>query len=212
MTVRKTAVIGGGAAGMMAGIFGAYSGDDITIFEKNQKIGRKIYITGKGRCNVTNNCDIKTVISNTPVNARFLYSALNRFSPADTMEFFESNGLPLKTERGNRVFPVSDKAGDVVDTLLRVSKKAGCKIVNKTVTDIISENGHVTGIKIENNFFLKKKVEREEKDLENNKNNKFSKFLDNSEEENSNNSEEEKNIKDIFKKPLTNFSKFKEKK
>ena len=152
MTVRKTAVIGGGAAGMMAGIFGAYSGDDITIFEKNQKIGRKIYITGKGRCNVTNNCDIKTVISNTPVNARFLYSALNRFSPADTMEFFESNGLPLKTERGNRVFPVSDKAGDVVDTLLRVSKKAGCKIVNKTVTDIISENGHVTGIKIENNF------------------------------------------------------------
>ena len=83
MTVRKTAVIGGGAAGMMAGIFGAYSGDDITIFEKNQKIGRKIYITGKGRCNVTNNCDIKTVISNTPVNARFLYSALNRFSPAD---------------------------------------------------------------------------------------------------------------------------------
>ena len=158
MAKRKTAVIGGGAAGMMAGIFGAYSGDDITIFEKNQKIGRKIYITGKGRCNVTNNCDIKTVISNTPVNARFLYSALNRFSSADTMEFFESNGLPLKTERGNRVFPVSDKAGDVVDTLLRVSKKAGCKIVNKTVTDIISENNIIKGIKINDEFLPFDKV------------------------------------------------------
>ena len=95
---RKTAVIGGGASGMMAGIFGAYAGDEVTIFERNQKIGRKIYITGKGRCNITNNCDIKTVIENTPVNARFLYSALNRFSPADTVEFFESNGLALKTE------------------------------------------------------------------------------------------------------------------
>lgn len=158
MTGRKTAVIGGGAAGMMAGIFGAYSGDDVTIFEKNQKIGRKIYITGKGRCNVTNNCDIKTMIANTPVNGRFLYSALNRFSPADTMDFFEQNGLPLKTERGSRVFPVSDRAGDVVDTLLKVSKKAGCRIVNKTVTDILSANGHITGIKIQDEFLPFDKV------------------------------------------------------
>ena len=155
---RKTAVIGGGAAGMMAGIFGAYAGDDITIFEKNQKVGRKIYITGKGRCNLTNNCDIKTVIENTPVNARFLYSALNRFSPKDTMEFFESNGLALKTERGNRVFPVSDRAGDVVDTLLKVSRQAGCKIVNKTVSDIVIENGIVKGIKVENKFLEFDKV------------------------------------------------------
>ena len=158
MTGRKTAVIGGGAAGMMAGIFGAYSGDDVTIFEKNQKIGRKIYITGKGRCNVTNNCDIKTMIANTPVNGRFLYSALNRFSPADTMDFFEQNGLPLKTERGSRVFPVSDRAGDVVDTLLKVSKKAGCRIVNKTVTDILSANRHITGIKIQDEFLPFDKV------------------------------------------------------
>lgn len=158
MTVRKTAVIGGGAAGMMAGIFGAYSGDNVTVFEKNQKIGRKIYITGKGRCNVTNNCDIKTVIANTPVNGRFLYSALNRFSPSDTMNFFESNGLALKTERGNRVFPVSDRAGDVVDTLLKLSKKAGCKIINKTVTDIVSENGRITGIKINDEFLPFDKV------------------------------------------------------
>ena len=155
---RKTAVIGGGASGMMAGIFGAYAGDEVTIFERNQKIGRKIYITGKGRCNITNNCDIKTVIENTPVNARFLYSALNRFSPADTVEFFESNGLALKTERGNRVFPVSDRAGDVVDTLLRVSRQAGCRIVNKRVSDIIFENGTVKGIEVENKFLAFDKV------------------------------------------------------
>ena len=155
---RKTAVIGGGAAGMMAGIFGAYAGDDITVFEKNQKIGRKIYITGKGRCNLTNNCDIKTVIENTPVNARFLYSALNRFSPSDTMTFFESNGLALKTERGNRVFPVSDRSADVVDTLLKVSRQAGCKIINKAVSDIVVEDNCIKGIKIQNEFLPFDKV------------------------------------------------------
>lgn len=152
MTQRKTAVIGGGAAGMMAGIFGAYAGDDVTVFEKNAKIGRKLYITGKGRCNVTNNCDIKTVIANAPVNGRFLYSALNRFSPDDTISFFESHGLPLKTERGNRVFPVSDRARDVVDTLLKVSRQAGCKIVNQAVTDIIINNGKVEGINVNGTF------------------------------------------------------------
>ena len=156
--MRKTAVIGGGAAGMMAAIFGAYAGDDITVFEKNQKIGRKIYITGKGRCNLTNNCDVKTVIENTPVNARFLYSALNRFSPKDTMDFFESNGLSLKTERGNRVFPVSDRAADVVDTLLKVSRQAGCQIVNQTVSDIVIENGCIKGIKVKNEFLPFDKV------------------------------------------------------
>ncbi len=158
MTQRKTAIIGGGAAGMMAGIFGAYAGDDVTIFEKNAKIGRKIYITGKGRCNVTNNCDIKTVIANTPVNGRFLYSALNRFSPSDTMTFFESNGLPLKTERGNRVFPVSDRAGDVVDTLLKVSRRAGCQIVSQTVTDIVISDGRITGIRMNEAFLPFDKV------------------------------------------------------
>lgn len=148
MTARKTAVIGGGASGMMSGIFGAYAGDDVTVFEKNEKIGRKLYITGKGKCNITNNCNIQTVIANTPVNARFLYSALNRFSPSDTIDFFESNGLKLKTERGNRVFPVSERAGDVVDTLLKTARKAGCKIVRGNVSDIVIENGRVTGIKV----------------------------------------------------------------
>ncbi len=147
MNSKKVVVIGGGASGMMAGIFASYSGDNVIILEKNQKIGRKLYITGKGRCNVTNNCDIETVIANTPTNSRFLYSALNRFSPQDTMDFFEANGVPLKTERGNRVFPVSDKAEDIVDTLFKVSKQAGCKIINEKAEDIIIENHSITGVK-----------------------------------------------------------------
>ncbi|MBQ3928916.1 MAG: NAD(P)/FAD-dependent oxidoreductase [Clostridia bacterium] len=144
--MTKTAVIGGGAAGMMAGIFAAYHGDAVTIFEKNKKIGRKLYITGKGRCNLTNYCDVNTVIANIPTNGRFLYSALNAFSPADTIAFFTSKGLPLKTERGNRVFPASDRAGDVVDTLLKTARKAGCDIVNKTVSDLIIDDGKACGV------------------------------------------------------------------
>lgn len=147
MIQRNVAVIGGGAAGMMAGIYASYNGDNAVIFEKNQKIGRKLYITGKGRCNVTNNCTVQTVIANTPTNGRFLYSALNRFSPQDTINFFETNGLSLKTERGNRVFPVSDKAGDVVDTLLKVAKQSGCKILHENVDDIIIEKNTVIGVK-----------------------------------------------------------------
>ncbi len=146
MTKRRVAIVGGGAAGMMAAIFAAGHGDDVTVYEKNPKIGRKLYITGKGRCNLTNNCSIQTVIANTPTNGRFLYSALGRFSPADTMAFFEKHGLPLKTERGNRVFPVSDKAADVVDTLFFTAKQSGCKILHRTVEDICIENGAVRGV------------------------------------------------------------------
>ena len=147
MSGRKVAVIGAGAAGMMAAIFAARRGDAVTVFEKNAKIGRKLYITGKGRCNVTNNCDEKTVIANTPTNGRFLYSALHRFAPVDTTRFFEENGLPLKTERGQRVFPVSDKAADVVDTLWRTAKQAGVRITFQEVRDILLENGAVKGVK-----------------------------------------------------------------
>lgn len=146
MSQRKVAVIGGGAAGMMAAIFAARCGDAVTVFEKNAKIGRKLYITGKGRCNLTNNCDIKTVIENIPTNGRFLYSALHRFSPADTMQFFEENGLPLKTERGQRVFPVSDKAADVVDTLLRVAKREGVHLVFHPVENLWLQNGTLAGV------------------------------------------------------------------
>ena len=147
MSRRKVAVIGGGAAGLMAAIFAARHGDAVTVFEKNAKIGRKLYITGKGRCNLTNNCDSKTVIENTPTNGRFLYSALNRFSPADTMRFFEENGLPLKTERGHRVFPVSDKAADVVDTLLHTAKREGVQITFQRVDELLIKDGTVIGLK-----------------------------------------------------------------
>ncbi len=147
MSRRKVAVIGGGAAGMMAAIFAARHGDAVTVFEKNAKIGRKLYITGKGRCNLTNNCDSKTVIENTPTNGRFLYSALNRFSPADTIRFFEENGLPLKTERGHRVFPVSDKAADVVDTLLHTAKREGVQITFQRVDELLIKDGTVIGLK-----------------------------------------------------------------
>jgi len=143
---RRVAVIGGGAAGMMAAVFGAKKGDAVTVFEKNAKIGRKLYITGKGRCNLTNCCDAKTVIENVPTNGRFLYSALRRFSPEDTMRFFEENGLSLKVERGNRVFPVSDKAADVVDTLLKAAKQEGVRIVFRQVQDVMIENGAVKGV------------------------------------------------------------------
>ncbi len=146
MSSRKTLIIGGGAAGLMAGIFSAQNGDDTYIIEKNSKVGRKLYISGKGRCNVTNNCDVKTVIANTPTNGKFLYSALSAFSPADTIYFFEKNGCPLKTERGGRVFPVSDKAADIVDTLYRMVKKSGCKVINETVSSIVAENGTVKGV------------------------------------------------------------------
>lgn len=158
MTSKTVVVIGGGAAGMMSGIFASYNGDNVIILEKNQKVGRKLYITGKGRCNVTNNCDIETVIANTPTNARFLYSALNRFSPLDTIDFFEMNGVPLKTERGNRVFPVSDKAGDIVDALFRICKQSGCKIINEPAIDIIIENNIVTAVKTKSRIIKCDKV------------------------------------------------------
>lgn len=143
---RKTIIIGGGAGGLMAGIFSAENGNDTIIVEKNKRPGRKLYITGKGRCNVCNNCDERTVIANTPTNGKFLYSALSNFSPSDTISFFEKHGCPLKTERGSRVFPVSDRAGDIVDTLVRAVNESGCTIVNDEVTDIFIEDGRVKGI------------------------------------------------------------------
>ena len=115
--MKKIAVIGGGAAGLIAAGTAHELGASVTLFEKNAKLGRKVAITGKGRCNVTNNCSETEFMSNVVTNPRFLYSALSVFSPADTMEFFESRKVKLKTERGNRVFPVSDRAYDIVDAL-----------------------------------------------------------------------------------------------
>lgn len=141
------AVIGGGAAGMMCSLVAAQRGLDVILLEPNKTLGRKLRITGKGRCNVTNNCDIKDFLTNIPGDGRFLYSALNRLSPRETMQFFESLGLPLKTERGNRVFPVSDNANDVAGTLARNLERSGVRHIRESAKHIITENGEVTGVK-----------------------------------------------------------------
>lgn len=139
-------VVGGGAAGLMAAGTAAENGGKVTLFEKNPKVGRKLFITGKGRCNVTNHCDTQTVLDNVPVNPRFLYSALGCFSPADVMDFFEKRGVPLKTERGNRVFPVSDQSADIIDALFMWVKRAGVLIVTEDVTGLLTEDDRIAGV------------------------------------------------------------------
>ena len=147
MNSKKVAVVGAGAAGLMAAGAAAEQGASVTLIEKNPRVGRKIMITGKGRCNILNNCDVPAFIANVPVNGRFLYSAVNRFSPADAYAFFEGIGLPLKTERGNRCFPQSDRAVDVVDALRRYVLGCGVHIVNDTVTALELENGEAVGVR-----------------------------------------------------------------
>ena len=143
----KTIVIGAGAAGAMAAHFAAVSGDEVTVIEKNEKIGKKIYITGKGRCNLTNDCDTDEFMENVVTNGRFLLSSISSFSPRDVMGFFEENGLILKVERGNRVFPSSDKSSDVIKTLDRVLSRDGVFIrLNETVLRVETENGRVKGV------------------------------------------------------------------
>lgn len=139
-------VIGGGPAGMMCAITAAERGLTVALVEPNDKLGRKLRITGKGRCNLNNNCDVKTFMANVPGDGRFLYSALNRFSPADTIAFFEANGLPLKTERGNRVFPQSDNANDVAGLLIRLLRKNGVELLQTSAKQIITENAAVAGV------------------------------------------------------------------
>lgn len=143
---NRIAVIGGGAAGMFAACVAAENGSEVFLYEKNDFLGKKLAITGKGRCNLTNNCDVREFISNVPTGGKFLYSAINKFTPQDTMTFFENSGLPLKTERGNRVFPVSDKAVDVVFTLKKLLKEFNVHTVKAKVTGIESENGQVCRI------------------------------------------------------------------
>ncbi|WP_418599467.1 aminoacetone oxidase family FAD-binding enzyme, partial [Hominenteromicrobium sp.] len=146
-------VVGGGAAGMMAAITAAERGKHVLLLEKNAQLGRKIRITGKGRCNVTNNCEPRTVIESTPGNGRFLYGAVNHFTPQDTMNFFEGLGVPLKTERGNRVFPVSDNAHDIADALWKKLKKCRVEIRQSNVKEVLTENGSVIGVRTENDVF-----------------------------------------------------------
>ena len=139
-------VIGGGAAGMMCAIQAASRGVDTILLEPNRQLGRKLRITGKGRCNVTNNCDIKQFMANIPGDGRFLYSALNRLSPADTIAFFENAGLPLKTERGNRVFPQSDNANDVAGILTRLCDRNGVEIIHTKAERIVTQDGAVCAV------------------------------------------------------------------
>ncbi len=144
---RRVAVIGAGAAGMMAAVTAAEAGAKVTLFERNDRVGKKLRITGKGRCNVTNNCDNNEFLSNVPTNPRFLYASLARFSTADTMDFFESAGVPLKTERGKRVFPISDRASDIVFAMEKKCREAGVAIVHRRVRGLLIEEGRIVGLR-----------------------------------------------------------------
>ncbi len=139
-------VIGGGASGAFAALISARMGRKVILFEKNERIGRKLRITGKGRCNLTNNCSNDELMNNIPVNSRFLYSAFSAFSSHDTMDFFENLGIPLKTERGQRVFPISDNANDIADALEKSLKKSGVKIIHESVKHILTDGNICTGI------------------------------------------------------------------
>ena len=149
--MKRIVIIGGGAAGLAAAISASekYKNQaEVTLIEKNERPARKVMITGKGRCNVTNNCNVDTLIANVPKNGKFLYSAFSGFTPRDVISFFETAGVPLKTERGNRVFPVSDKAVDIVDALVKTAKSGGTKFINATAAEILAENGSVAGVKL----------------------------------------------------------------
>ena len=139
-------VIGGGPAGMMCALTAAERGVGVTLLEPNQKLGRKLRITGKGRCNLTNNCDTRTFMANIPGDGRFLYSAVSRFGMAEVMAFFEENGVPLKTERGGRVFPVSDNANEIADTLAKLVQRHGVRVLHTEAKEILSADGAVCGV------------------------------------------------------------------
>lgn len=140
-------VVGGGAAGLMAAGTAARRGKTVLLLDKNERLGRKLRITGKGRCNVTNCCTAEEVIAAVPTGGRFLYSALSAFPPKAVMEFFEGLGVPLKTERGRRVFPASDRADDIADALVREAKAAGVRFQQDTVKAVLTKEGAVTGVK-----------------------------------------------------------------
>ncbi len=151
---RKILVIGGGAAGMMAAITAARQGARVSLVERNEKMGRKLYITGKGRCNVTNDCSAQQVLAQIPHGSRFLYSAMNQFPPEEVKRFFQDLHVELKTERGNRVFPVSDCATDIIDALVREMKKLRVQVIHGRVKKIQVNEMVVTGVVLENGVEL----------------------------------------------------------
>ena len=147
--MAKTIVIGGGAAGMMAAYAAAMCGNEVSLYEKNEKLGKKVYITGKGRCNVTNACETQDLFNNIITNPKFMYSPIYTFDNNMVQSFMEEWGCPLKTERGNRVFPQSDKSYDVINALIRAMRENKVDInLDSHVSDILTENGHVTGVRV----------------------------------------------------------------
>lgn len=149
---NSVGIVGAGAAGLMAAGKAASLGKTVKVFEKNNRAGKKLLITGKGRCNITNNCSMEDLFANIPGNGRFLYSTLNQYNHYDIMDFFESNGVPIRTERGNRVFPESDRSFDVAEALLRYAKGQGAQFYyHSPVKEILCENHAITGLKLQNN-------------------------------------------------------------
>ena len=155
----EVVVIGGGPAGMMAAITSAKNGNNVTLLEKNKSLGKKLLITGKGRCNITSSLPMDEFIKNTPGNGMFLYSAYNNFTNQDIIKFLNEQGLKVKEERGNRIFPVTDKSKDVLDCFEKKLKSLNVKIMyNTQVTDVlINENNEVTGVKLKNQKIINAK-------------------------------------------------------
>ena len=151
-------VIGGGPAGMFAAGTASAKGKSVLLLDKNKMLGRKLRITGKGRCNITNSCDISEFFDNIPTNPKFLYSALYGFTGQDMAAFLEKEGVPCKTERGGRVFPVSDKAHDVANALSDYVKRVGVTVLQATAKDILIEDGVITGVKTDKGEFSAKSV------------------------------------------------------
>ena len=149
MNKKSLIIVGAGAAGCMAAVAAAERGSTVTLFDRNEKIGRKMLITGKGRCNVTNNCTRDELMSSVVTNSRFLYSAFAALSPQDVMEFFEKNGVPLKTERGRRVFPQSDKSTGIIDVFFKKIRELHIRLKNESVTGLIIENNAAVGVRTE---------------------------------------------------------------
>lgn len=152
-------VVGGGASGLLSAYFHAKNGENVTLIEQNEKLGKKLYITGKGRCNLTNDCDVETFLNNVVTNPKFLLSSIYGFTPSDTINLFESLGLTLKTERGNRVFPLSDKSSDVIKVLEKALINLGVKInLNEKVTSLIIEEKVIKGVNTTLNSYLADRV------------------------------------------------------
>lgn len=144
---KKVIVIGGGAAGMFAAVTAAGRGKEVTLYEKNEKLGKKLYITGKGRCNLTNACDVEELFQNVCTNPKFLYSAFYGFDNQQVIDFFETHGMRTKTERGGRVFPLSDHSSDVIGTLVRAMTELGVKVcLNQEVRELLIEEQTVVGV------------------------------------------------------------------